>query len=352
MRGYGLVGLLALVVAVGAAWADPATIMVQSGAASPLTDETDVRLVAEDLTVDLHEPDVAVGADMLFRNEGGRRELLIGFPQINNRHWGEVVKLHNVRFVVDDQQVPCEHLPQGEEGKSLGLEEGFEYLSWYAATVTFDPGQERRIVITYNHDHGIDYQGVAFFPYLLRTASFWKGSVERLDMVLNYGESTRGAPWRLPEGAVHDEAAHRIACHWTNYEGDPDSIRIHWWPNRPTVYVNGEPGKLRVGLMADGFAVTLGSGEELLGYSSRPGPEAPRGWVIEAADHRLEVTGDSREATLDGQPFELTRAAEVVREGDGSFARGHCRLAAADLQRAFGLQCIFHVGKRVTDFRP
>lgn len=165
--------------------ADPATIMVQAGTASPLTDECGVRLVTEGLTVDLYEPGVAVRADMLFRNEGGRRELLIGVPQINNRHWGKVVNLGNLRFVVDGQGVPCEHLPQAEEGKSLGLEEGFEYLSWYAAPVVFEPAQERRIVITYSHDHGIDYQGVAFRPYLLRTASFWKAPVERLDMVLN-----------------------------------------------------------------------------------------------------------------------------------------------------------------------
>jgi hypothetical protein len=74
--------------------------------------------------------------------------------------------------------------------------------------------------------------------------------------------------------------------------------------------------------------------------------------VIEAAGHRLEVSGHSREATLDGKPFELTRPAEVIREGDGSFASGGCRLAAADLQRAFGLQYICDVEKRVIDFRP
>lgn len=148
---------------------------------------------------------------------------------------------------------------------------------------------------------------------------------------------------------MHDDVAHRIACHWANYEGNPGFIRIHWWPNYPTVYLNGEPGKVRANLMADGFAVTFASREELPGYSSHPAVEAERGiprvsGYLQPVARRLDDA-----AALDGQPFELTRLAEVV--GDGRHAFGSCRLAA-DLQRAFGLPYICDVGNRVIDFRP
>jgi hypothetical protein len=340
--------------------------MVEGGAASPITDEPDLRMVTETLTVDLYDVEAVVEADFLFRNEGGAREAVIAFPEIiNQRHYGTWPRLRDVRFIVDGEAVSCERVPQDQSNRA-GAEEGYEFTCWYAAKVSFAPQQERRVRISYSHRHGCQFEGLCWFPYTFSTARLWKGSVDQITMVLTCHEGVRDLPVRLPEGYRQDAEARRLTWEWRDFDAQPPSpsgtrpaeppewLHIYWWPNPPQVQVRGVAADLRAHFGPFGPILRFDQGGPWLpGYQAQRAAEDAEAWLIEANGHRLEVRAGQVQAALDGQPFNLTRAAEVFRDGGD---RGHgleaCTLAVADLQRALGLGCDQDVARHSLDFAP
>ncbi len=342
--------LWVLLLSVSLVSADPATILVRSGAASLITEEPDIRMVTETLTVDLYDWEAFVEADFLFRNEGGPREVLIAFPEIiNQHHYDTWPRLRDVQFVVDGETMACERLPQDPDHPA-DAEEGFEFTCWYAAKVAFAPGQERRIVITYSHRHGSQFEGFRWFPYTFSTARAWKGSVDRITLIVNYHAGVSDVPVRLPEGYQHDAAARRLTWEWHDYDAQPlprggprptdppEHMTLYWRPSNPQVQVSGTTTDLRASFSRTGAIVTFGTdGPGLPGYQAAPLADDPDAWTIEAKGRRLSVRESQSQATLDGQPFELSRPAEVFH--DGFLTREACTLATDDLARAFGLVC-------------
>ena len=330
-------------------WADPVSIIVRGGAAAPQAEEPDVRMVSEDLRVDLYDCEAVVQASMVFANEGPQQDVLMGFPQVNYHGAREVV-LQDVRFVVDGQEVETRHMPQDERENPLGLGPEFAFVSWYVADIPFDAGQTRTIEIAYRHGHGGSAFGWDWFPYLLHTASKWKGPVDTISVAVNYREGVERIDEISPQGGHHDEAARRIAWRFGNYEGEPKEIVVRWRPKPLMALINGQPAKLGASISADGPIADIASGATALGYAWKPGSDGGR-QVVEGRAHQLEVSALSREATLDGRPFRLIRApwGELF---EGTSIQRCCWLAAEDLRRAIGLRWTYDPASRQLDLQP
>lgn len=338
---------------------DPVSITVRSGAAAPRTDQTDVRMVSETLTVDLFDREARVEADILFRNEGPQQEVLIGFPQINY-HQERDVQLADLKLVVDGEELPTDQLPADQQQDPPGIERGFDFASWHVAKVPFDADQERRIRITYGHGHGGSAAGIGlgwnWFPYLLETASMWKGDVECIDIVVKYREFVSSFEAIMPEGYQHDEAARTITWHLEQYAGDPGEIQLRWWHKPLTFLVNGEPaqfGKYFSGhLLPDRTLVLdIATAAEGLGYKWERTSD-PFRWALGARDHCLEIRPPESEGTLDGQLFHLTTAPRGPYEDGRYHGAWSCMVSAADLERALGLRWTYDPESRQIDLRP
>jgi hypothetical protein len=322
--------------------ADPVSILLHGGAASPVEGEPDVRMVSEELSVKLFGHEAVVTADMLFRNEGPTQDVELGFPQINYYQTPELV-LEAVQFVVDGREVLSRHV--GDGGRPLpGLSAPQDVPSWHVATVSFAAGQERRVRITYRHEHGGGIYG-PFFPYVLSTGASWKGhSVERIRVVVDYGEAADTIRSAGPKGYETDEAARRLTWLFEDYRGTPQVIGVGWRERPLETRVNGQAAKVAVRLTADGPMIDVATSAPALGYSWDEGRR-----VLEARGRQVEFPVPGREARVDGQPVTLARS--TVPNDAGRWSN-QCLVTTDDLKRLVGLDSTWDPVSRVLDFRP
>jgi hypothetical protein len=338
------IGVCAALLVAWACLADPVSIMLQGGAAAPVVAEPDIRMATEALTVDLYDAEAVVKADMVFVNEGPAKEILIGFPQVRYAQLPESARLHDVRMEADGQALSYSRMEPAEAKMIEAGSYGFE--GWFVAPVRFEAGQERRVVISYRHEHGgaadfayparapqVGLDG-AWFPYLLATAARWKGTVGRIDATVAWHEGIHSLCTVSPEGYAQDDAARRLTWRFEDYDGKPEYLVVWFWQRRLEVLVDGQPAPkgFHAGLTAEGAVVDVAKAE-CLGlrwlYSG-----ALEGY-IEMGERKLAVKPEQRQARLDKDPFELTLPPGAdVWPGMGR----RCLVAAEDLKRAFGIE--------------
>jgi len=336
---------LAVVGCMNLCHADPVSIDVCAGAAAPKANEKDIRMVCEDLSMRIYRLESVVKADMRFLNEGPAQEVLVGFPQLSRG-----TDLEDLRYTVDGDPVECEHLPARTRKRDDMPVPGWwgQMESWYVARVPFEQGQERRIVITYRHRNGMSasWKGLNYdwLPYILFTGAHWKGTVERIDVTVEYGDFVREFAGIEPKPAEHDEAAHRIRWHFEDYDGTPPTLVVRWRTKPLRVLLQGEPSKAYASLTAHGPILDVGKAGPELGIEVRGVPNTWLPKTLVSEGRELCVRTGRRDATLGGEPFKLTRAPV------GLHSRGWAILAAVDLKRAFGIDCTYDPEAQSLDF--
>lgn len=213
----------------GSAAADPITIMVHGGAAQPVFDESDIRMVSEDLAVQILPDKAMVHADFTFVNESAYpKEVVVGFPQIRYAQ-APTAKLADMAFLVDAKPVPIALLdpdPVPTEGIAFPLP---RINSWYVARLWFKNGQRVHLTVSYSHEHGGGIYG-PFFEYLLATAAGWKANVEEINVRVTLGE---GVPeiqndGVIPKGYQYDAASRTVTWQFRDYAGDPHGFTVYW----------------------------------------------------------------------------------------------------------------------------
>ncbi|HJN14904.1 MAG TPA: hypothetical protein QGH10_05415 [Armatimonadota bacterium] len=361
-----IVGMAVAVLCVSSVGADPASILVRGGAAAPKVGEEHVRLVSETLTIDLYDSEAVVHADLLFRNEGPADECMMGFPQINHQRAATAAErngyspdLRDLEFVVDGDPFEVKLLPDASETYGGQACYDYEFEKWYVTPVPFTEGQERRVEISYRHPKGVTGNGGPdWFLYYLETGSRWKGgSVERIDVILNYG--TVVERWchhqtnYYTEGCTDDKEARRLTWTFEDYQGDPGTIRASWYPRELLVYVDGhaEPGATPARMESIGPLLDVGSRGERLGYELSGMPGTPDECTVACGDDRLSITNGKLVASLNGEPLALTRP-PVGRNYAGAPAWTRWWVAGEDLKRAFGLEWDYNPETRKLVLKP
>ncbi len=320
---------------VGAAQADPVSIAVLGGAAGPVEGEPDVRMVSEDLRIDLAPDEATVTADMQFHNEGDAQDLVMGFPQISRPDRG-AISLKGMTFTVDGEDVASEHLPpDGDECELVPAWLGVD--SWHVATVPFEADQMRRVRISFKHDHGGSAPGFGmgydWFLYVLSTARQWKGTVDRIKVTVTFGEMVGAFAHVFPAEYRLDEAARTIEWDLTDFDGDPGDIRVAWWPTVSAVSVRDEPIRAHAYLGKSWTPVIdVVPLAEVMGWQWSVVPGTGE-WVLETGGHQLTVIQDEERASLDGADYDL-RCPPRPPLGHGTEGlRGGCMLALGDLMQ-------------------
>ncbi|MBM3500484.1 MAG: hypothetical protein FJX74_17640 [Armatimonadetes bacterium] len=329
--------LLSCLALVGALWADPVAIEVRGGAAAPREGPCDVRMVAEDLTVDLLPEGATVKAVMDFHNEGADQEILIGFPQLRHMNRPDDLTLKDVAFMVDGEAVAVEHLPEEEGAPPLPGVYDVDVVSWFVAPLALAAGQSRRLEVSYRHRHGASAPGIGagyrWFAYLLKTAGHWKGTLDRLNVTINYGDVV-GAFHRItPSGYALDEANRKLTWQFAGFDGAVDEIQVQWWRSVPAVRVRDEAVPMRAYLAnSDMPVLDVAPLARHFGWSWQE-TATPGTWELVVANRPLAVRGGERAALLDGEPCELLYPARSPLGTDPADLTHGCMLAIADIGR-------------------
>jgi hypothetical protein len=201
--------LLALLLASlgGPALADDTAVYGTGGAIHAMDEHPSV--VMEEMSVDaqLTTETAEVNCSFVFRNTGGDITVRMGFPEsgnVNARPRGFTAFTTSV----DDVPVPTsiEGLVE-HEGSGV-------WERWRVKSVTFAPGQTRRVRISYQTPMDQDSVGGRRFEYRIGTGGSWKGPIGRgsvrirlegtQDWVLLHDSRLRQAPGDLLEWTATD----------------------------------------------------------------------------------------------------------------------------------------------------
>lgn len=208
-RGRGKAGLILFVLTLPLllcrpAFADDAYLGRSAEGVFP-TGETEVEMVAEEVTIDLLTSGPSPGVEakatcvFTFRNTSAQpAEVLMGFPGEYSEQYreenlggqGYAATVRDFTAAVDGTEVPVTL-----ETGTLGPEEESQlFASWYTFPVSFAPDQTRVVVNTYRFVSPGNSIGDVYLSYVLRTGRYWKGGIGRAKVTVRLGDV---GPWQL-----------------------------------------------------------------------------------------------------------------------------------------------------------
>ncbi len=194
----------------------------------PGTEGTEVRMVAETVVLDVlaSAPQGSLGqakvsADFTMRNLGSAAESMgVRFPLGSNNGFGEVPEIKNLGVKVNGSPVATRRVLQEDPMWSS------DAVPWAEFDVTFPPGQDVNIQVTYLLEGTGEYPFVAFY-YVFHTGEGWRDSIGSADLIvrLPYEASTQNVifdeqiGWsQTPPGGVIQ--GQEIRWHFENMEPD------------------------------------------------------------------------------------------------------------------------------------
>lgn len=219
---YALIVLLALALA-GPALADAAPPLRPPGSDLAPGGETQVQMVAETVLIEIVPPGgVHIRADFTLRNQGAAEErMAVRFPLEDtafpaSAHVGPV-QVQNLAVAIGGQAVPWREIEEP-------FRDGNPPIRWAAFDVTFPPGQDVPLTVTYDTSlsgYGPG-KGMALVRYILETGAGWYGPIGRADIIV-----------RLPYPAV-PENVRAPATKASGPEFAGRDARWHWESLEPT----------------------------------------------------------------------------------------------------------------------
>lgn len=296
---------------------DSAMSNVGGGMVAPMVSHPSVRMVNETVTIKLTDKGVKVHCEFLFRNEGKKCMVKMGFPE---RAWayGEgsaVRRLSGFRSWVDGKPVKCIY-KQGQRVRKADY--GSESRdSWYIKDVPFDTGQTRTVVDEYSTELGFeddsmstDFENPLNFTYILRTGRNWKGPIGKAKIVVDISGVSMDhyEPVPSPKGFVFGK--NTILWTLTNFE-PKDDVSIDLVPRFPKLNDKMIDSHLwspftRVGgvtMTGPRFLEDLGADVEY--------PEKNGFLVIKYNGRNLKLKPGSKTASLNGSRITLQAAPSI-----------------------------------------
>ncbi len=151
----------------------------------PGTEGTQVRMMAETVLIDvLRNNDIKdlgqakVTADFTMRNLGTSAENMgVRFPISSSNGFGQVPEIKNLNVKVDDKTISTSRVMEQDPVW------GSDPVPWAQFNVTFPPGQDVHIQVTYILDGTGEYPFVAYY-YVLHTGAGWNGTIGSADLIV------------------------------------------------------------------------------------------------------------------------------------------------------------------------
>lgn len=162
----------------GIAFANDASMGRMGETVYPLQ-ETDVRMVSEDIFIKFNSADVSgdVTCEFVFENPGEAKSVLMGFPasmkvEFEGMTTEERVSLNNFTSFINGSQIPVSEINGSD------MEDKFsKYPTWYVFEVPFEAGE----VLTMTHTYDVFFtsysEGSINIGYILETGSTWSDSI-------------------------------------------------------------------------------------------------------------------------------------------------------------------------------
>ena len=151
----------------------------------PETEGTQVRMVAETVTIDVRAGAAAnslsrakVTADFTMRNLGSTAESMgVRFPISSNNGFGEFPEIQDLQIFVDNKSVSTRRI---SEVDPLW---GSDPVPWSEFDVNFPPNVDVNIRVTYTLEGMGEYPYVAF-SYIFHTGAGWQGTIGSADLIV------------------------------------------------------------------------------------------------------------------------------------------------------------------------
>ena len=151
----------------------------------PETEGTQVRMVAETVTIDVRAGAAAnslsrakVTADFTMRNLGSTTESMgVRFPISSNNGFGEFPEIQDLQIFVDNKSVSTRRI---SEVDPLW---GSDPVPWSEFDVNFPPNVDVNIRVTYTLEGMGEYPYVAF-SYIFHTGAGWQGTIGSADLIV------------------------------------------------------------------------------------------------------------------------------------------------------------------------
>lgn len=228
-----IIALISLLVATMPVHADIAPPEPAPGSGITPSQETNVKMVAENVLMVVKEfssdtYNLEVTADFLMRNLGETEEQMqVRFPLENisglGDMWGQPAEIRNFKANVDGYQKSTYVTEEPYQANDIPL-------NWAVFSVDFPPGHDVHVRVSYVTD--VQNEAYSNIEYILGTGAGWFDSIGTATITLRFPYAVNVAnilffeqPDIIPENVVI--IGKEIRWHWKDYEPDPnETVRV------------------------------------------------------------------------------------------------------------------------------
>ncbi|MBK1834613.1 hypothetical protein [Roseibacillus ishigakijimensis] len=189
-------------------------------------EESVVRMVREEITVEMNPIDSAVHCRFVFVNEkkNGVATQQLGFPDITrSQQDGDIMgAISEMRSFVNGQEVETSLV-----SKELA---DFGKQTWHVITAQFPPGEEVIVERRFRTANGATAGGPHFFGYTTQTGGNWHGRIAKGTFTVHLAEGMQAARLELEpaNGWQRSEDGRRLQLVWTDFEPRTEVNRHYW----------------------------------------------------------------------------------------------------------------------------
>lgn len=204
-----------LVMAVCDAIADDTYVERIGGTAKMIKGHPTIRMVREHVRIEPVSGKVV--ATFVFRNEGPKQTVLIGFPESDFKGTRPYKRFWST---VDNEPVQVKPI-KGIVGYSKNAR-------YWTKQVVFDKGQTREVMVGYIGGKGEVSGGMDFMRYILESGTAWKGTIGqvRIDCDLNKLKFADQIKYSIAPDMIT-----RTRASWNIRDWEPDNDwEVSWYP--------------------------------------------------------------------------------------------------------------------------
>jgi hypothetical protein len=169
---------------------DGSSSLISGGASVAVTPHPSVRMVREEVQVQLYPDKALVHCQFIFKNDGKACSVKMGFPEEKQASGdtGKLFRMWGFKSWVDGTLVQTRRVQMVR-----GHQNAFNsYQALYLKEVSFKSGQVRTVVDEYTTELGdmgwifSPYCEYRLFTYVLKTGATWKGSIGEAEIKVDY----------------------------------------------------------------------------------------------------------------------------------------------------------------------
>jgi len=153
----------------------------------PIND-SDIIMLSEDIIIDIEKG--LVSCDFVFKNTGGKKNVLMGFParmQTYDEAPDGDPEVHDFKCFINGKSVATK-LEKGVAPTKLPKEMTENYTHWYTFSVPFERNATVQVKNTYRVTNTYYSTGEILTSYIMKTGSVWKDNIGRAKITFLLGE--------------------------------------------------------------------------------------------------------------------------------------------------------------------